>query len=176
MKRTLLTAALASVLVLSSCGGNEEEEARTALSEYLVNQQADGQMMRLDEEQADCIAGDMVDGIGVDQLEEYGILDEDGSVDENAETNALSKDDARIMVDAMFDCTDVMATVEEQLAAAAGGQSQEVQECLEEALTEDLVRETLVASFSGNEQEAQQKMTAPLTECVTGGTDLPDNG
>jgi hypothetical protein len=175
MKRTSLTAALAAALVLGGCGADEEERAKESISTYLVDQQAAGQMIRLDEEGADCIADAMVDGIGVEQLQEYGLIDEDGRVVEDAQTTEMNRDDAEVMVDAVFDCTDVMATMEEELATAMGGQAPEVRECLEDALTEDLVREALVENFSGNEQEAQEKLMGPLAECITGGTDLPDS-
>jgi hypothetical protein len=176
MKRTALAAALASALVLGGCGGaDEEDRARESISAYLVEQQEEGQMVRLDEEGADCIADGMVDGIGVDQLREYGLIDEDGEVVEDARTTEMERGDAEVMVDAVFDCTDVMATMQEELATAMGGQTPEVRECLEDALTEDLVREALVENFSGNEQESQEKLMGPLGECVVGGTDVPDS-
>jgi hypothetical protein len=175
MKRTALAAAMASVLVLGGCGGSEEDTAKESISAYLVEQQAEGQMIRLGEEGADCIADDMVEGIGVEQLQEYGLIDEDGEVVEDARTTEMEREDAEVMVDAVFDCTDVMATMEEELATAMGEQSPEVRECLQDALTEDLVREALVANFSGNEQEAQEKLMGPLAACMTGGTDLPDS-
>jgi hypothetical protein len=176
MKRTALAAALASALVLGGCGGaDEEDRAKESISVYLVEQQAEGQMVSLDEEGADCIADAMVEGIGVDQLQDYGLVDEDGEVLEDARTTAMEREDAEVMVDAVFDCTDVMTTMEEELATATGGQTPEVRECLQDTLTEDLVREALVENFSGNEQEAQQRLMAPLAECITGGTDLPDS-
>jgi hypothetical protein len=175
MKRTALAAAMASVLVLGGCGGSEEDKAKESISAYLVEQQAEGQMVRLGEEGADCIADDMVEGIGVEQLQEYGLIDENGEVVEDARTTEMDRGDAEVMVDAVFDCTDVMATMEEELATAMGQQSPEVRECLQDALTEDLVREALVANFSGNEQEAQEKLMGPLAACMTGGTDLPDS-
>jgi hypothetical protein len=168
MKLTLLSAALASVLVLSGCGANDDEEAKAAISEYLVSQ-GGGQMMQLEEGEADCIAGDMVDGIGVDQLKEYGLLNDDGTVNEEAQTNEMSQEDSEVMVDSVFDCTDVMGTMRDQLSGAMGEQSPEVKACLEEALTEDLVRESLIANFSGDAQAAQEKLTAPLAECLAGG-------
>jgi hypothetical protein len=176
MKRTALAAALASALVLGGCGGSDEEDrARESISAYLVEQQAEGQMVRLDEEGADCIAGAMVDDIGVDQLQAYGLIDEEGEVVEDARTTEMERGDAEVMVDAVFDCTDVMATMREELATAMGGQTPEVRECLEDALTEDLVRESLVENFSGNEQAAQERLMGPLAACMGGGADRPDS-
>lgn len=146
MKRTVLYAAVASGLVLSACGASQEDEAKTAISAYLMDQQQDEQMIELDEGEADCIAGDLVDGVGVDQLEEYGFLDEDGSVNENASTPDMTEEDAEVLADAMFDCADVMAAVRQELASAMGGSEPRMQRCLENALSEDLVRTVLVAT------------------------------
>lgn len=173
MKRTILSAALASVMLLGGCGGGEEDEAKTAISDYLMQQQEDAQMIELKEDEADCIAGDMVDGIGVDQLEEYGFLNEDGSINEEAQIPKMSEEDSEVMVDAMFDCTDVMATMRKELGTAMGGQTPEVQQCLEDALTEDMVRAVLVATFSGDQAGAQRELMGPLGACLGGGTDLP---
>ena len=174
MKRSILTLALASVLVASGCGASEESEAKDAISTYLMDQQDTSQMLPLDQGEADCIAGDMVDGIGVDQLKEYGLLDEEGAVPGNARVPDMSEGDAKVMVSAIFDCTDVMATMQEELASAMGGQTPKVQRCLEKALTEELVRGVLVATFSGDESKAQQRLTEPLGRCITGGTDAPN--
>ena len=53
MKRTILSTVLASLLVLSGCGGGEEDEAKTAISDYLMEQQDDAQMITLKEGEAD---------------------------------------------------------------------------------------------------------------------------
>jgi hypothetical protein len=173
MKRTVLSALLASVLVLSGCGNSEEDEAKTAISDYLMQQQENQQMITLKEEEADCISDGMVDGIGVDKLKEYGFLNEDGSVNENAETPDMSQGDAETMVDSMFDCTNVMTTMREELAKSMGDQPAEVKDCIEDALTEDAVRDMLVATFAGNQEEAGKALMGPLMKCATGGTDLP---
>lgn len=176
MKRTILSTVLASLLVLSGCGGGEEDEAKTAISDYLMEQQDDAQMITLKEGEADCIAGDMVDGIGVDKLKEYGFLNEDGSVNKDSkQTPEMSKEDSEVMVDAMFGCTDVMDTMRNELATAMGSATPEMQKCFEKALSEEMVRSVLVATFSGDEAAAQQELMGPLGECITGGMGAPDS-
>jgi hypothetical protein len=178
MKSTTLSAALVSLLVLSGCGAGEEDEAKTAISGYLMEQQDQAQMITLKKSEADCIAGDMVDGIGVDSLKEYGFLNEDGTVNkDSAKTPEMSKEDSEVMVDAMFGCTDVMDTMRDELAKAMGSATPEMQDCFEEALSEETVRKVLVATFSGDEQTAQQELMEPLGKCITGGMGLPgDSG
>jgi uncharacterized membrane protein len=176
MNRTILSAVLASVLLLGACGGSaEEDEAKTAISGYLMEQQDDKQMITLEKGEADCIAGDMVDGIGVDKLKEYGFLNEDGTVNKDSKTPDMSEEDSEVMVDSMFECTDVMDTMRKELAAAMGSATPEMQECFEKALSEEMVRSVLVATFSGDDAKAQQELMGPLGECITGGTDVPDS-
>jgi hypothetical protein len=174
MKRTILSAAVASLLVLSACAANEEEEAKESISAYLMEQQNESQMISLNEEEADCISEDMVDGIGVDQLKEYGLLKEDGTVAKNAEAGPMKEEDAEVMVDAMFECTDVMATIKEELAASMGQQSDEVKQCFDDALTEEAVRGMLVATFTGDQERANQELVGPLMACAQGGVEQPE--
>lgn len=175
MKRTLLSAALASVLVLTACGGGgEDEEAKSAISDYLMKQQADEQMIELEKKDADCISEDMVDGIGVEKLKDYGFLNEDGTVNENAETPEMAKEDAEVLVDSMFDCTEVMDTIADELTSSMGDQSAEVKQCFEDALTEESVRSMLVGTFSGDEN-AGQELIEPLTKCALGNMEIPEN-
>ncbi len=174
MNRTILVSVLASLLVLGACSGTgEEDEAKTAISGYLMQQQKDKQMITLDKGEADCIAGGMVDGIGVDQLQEYGFLTEDGTVDKNAKTPDMSEKDSEVMVDAMFDCTDVMDTMRSQLAGAMGSATPEMQQCFEDALSEEMVRGVLVATFSGDQEKAQRELMGPLGDCLTAGSGAP---
>jgi hypothetical protein len=173
MMRTAVSGALAALLLLGACGGaDEEEKAKSAISEQLMTQQKNEQMVELDKEEADCISDGMVEGIGVDQLKEYGFLNEDGSVDENATTSSMSKGDAKTLVNSMFDCTDVMATMKKELASSMGEQTPEVKQCFDEALTEGRVRKLLQATFAG-EQGANQELMAPLMQCAMQGAPSP---
>lgn len=176
MKRAILSALLATGLLLAGCGNSEDEQAKSALSDYLVKQQ-DGQqqMLQLKPEEADCMANGMVDGIGVDQLKEYGLLKDDGTVDEKAKTPKMSEEDSKAMADAMFDCTDVMKTMREQLAKSLGNQPAAVKECFDKNLSEDSVRAMLEASFAGDQQKASQSLLGPLMECTTKGSQQPKN-
>lgn len=175
MKRTVLSVTLASVLVLSACGGGgEEAEAKAAISTYLMDQQEEQEVLQLEQGEADCISEDMVDGIGLDKLKEYGFLNEDGSVNTDDSVDPeMAQGDAEVMVDAIFDCADVMTTVRDEMTKSMGNATPEMKQCFDEALTDDLVRGMLVASFTGKEDEASQELTEPLMKCALGGTDLP---
>lgn len=167
MKRSILSAVLASLLVLVACGNNEDTQAKNAISNYLMKQQASNQMISLKRSQADCISGGMVDGIGVDKLKKYHFLNEDGTVNEKAQTPVMSTSDSRTMVDSMFRCTDVMKTMQNQLTASMGNQPAPVKQCFEKALTRNAVHDMLVASLSGNRDAASRQLLTPLMQCAS---------
>ena len=173
MKRIVLSVTLACALILSGCGSNDEDQAKTEISKYLMEQQASAQMVTLKKGEADCIAGDMVDGIGVDQLKKYGFLNEDGTMDKNAKVPEMNQGDATTMVDAMFGCTDVMATMDKQLTTAMGAQPPKVRACVTDALDEKAVRSILQASFEGDREGATKQISASLQQCMMQGMDLP---
>lgn len=166
MRRTILAAVLASLLALSGCGSSEEETAKTSIAEYFLDQDAEQQLFDLQEEEADCIAEDMVDGVGVEKLQEYGFITEDGSVDEDADVGNVEQGDAETIADAMLDCADAMQSVKDGMMQAMGQQSAETQKCVDEALTEDLVRDLLVATFTGESAQAGEDLAASLEACA----------
>lgn len=171
MTRTVLSLTLASALVLGGCGGDDEEaQAKEAISTYLMDQQEEQEVLQLEQGEADCISDDMVDGIGLDKLEEYGFLNEDGSVNTDDSVDPeMAQGDAEVMVDAIFDCADAMTTVKDEMTRSMGNTTPEMKKCFDEALTDDLVRGMLVASFTGKEDQASKELTAPLMECALGG-------
>lgn len=174
MKRSILSAVLASVLILSGCGPSEDENAKKAISTYLMQQQANGQMVSLKKGQADCISNGMVDGIGVDQLKKYHFLNQDGTVNKNAKTPKMSPQDSKTMVSSMFKCTDVMKTMQAQLDKSMGQQPQAVKDCFHKQLTEQVARTMLEATFEGDQQKAGQALMGPVTKCsALGGGQAP---
>jgi len=172
MKRVVLSGVLTSLLVLGACGASEDEEAKESISKHLMKQDDGEEIFKLDKDEADCISEEMVDGIGVDQLKEYGFLTEDGSVNQDMTTTEMKKGDADTMADAMFDCADVMAAMKKELAASMEGQDPKVKECFDEALTEKAVRGMLVSSFAGEEEKAGEELSGAVMKCALGGTDL----
>lgn len=166
MKRSILAALTASVLVLSGCGSNEDEEAKTAISDYFQQQQqtAGGQQApAMKKKDAECLADGMVDGIGVDHLKDYKILNEDNSFNKKVSNFEMSQDDAEVMADSFLDCTDTMKQMQDQIAAGAG-QSPEAKKCFEDALTREKVRSMFVANFSGDQKKAGE-LQGELMKC-----------
>lgn len=170
MKRTILAAALASALILSGCGNNEDEQAKTAITNYFTHQS--GQQAPMKKKDATCLADGMVKGIGVDQLKKYHVLKEDASFNKNIKNFKMSKDDSQTLADTFMKCTNVVETMKTQAAASPAGQTPEGKQCFEATLTEDKVRAMLVASFSGDRQQATQ-FQSELMKCASAGAPTP---
>lgn len=171
MKRTVLPALLASVLVLSGCGASEDDEAKTAISDYFT-EQGGQQGAAMKEKEADCLADGMVDDIGVDQLKEYKILNDDGSFNKEIQSFEMSEEDAEVMADSFLECTDTLEQMKSQIESAPSAGSPEAQECFDELLSEDNVRSMLAASFSGDQEKANEFQTE-LMECASAGMPAP---
>ena len=172
MKRTVLSALLASVLVLSGCGSSEDDDAKTAISDYFSQQQANQQGAAMKEKEADCLAEGMVDDIGVDQLKEYKILNDDGSFNKKVQSFEMSQDDAEVMADSFLSCTDTVEQMKTQVESAPNAESPEAQKCFEETLTEENVRSMMVASFSGDQEKAGEFQNE-LMQCAAAGMPTP---
>jgi hypothetical protein len=157
------TAAAVLSLGLTACGG-QEDEAKTSMSESFQEQNLGG--MEVDEGQADCMAGDIVDGVGVDKLKEYEILDDDGKVNEELENAELSEGDADTVSAALVDCIGAETIVEEQVVQDQMTAPQ--QDCVKEAMTGDRLKQLISAGFQGADQseESVQEMQEDMTACM----------
>jgi hypothetical protein len=160
-------AAAAALAVLSlglSACGNQEEEAKTSMSESFQQEDVGG--MDVDEDQADCMAGDIVDGVGVDQLKEYEILDDDGSVNDNVEDARLSEEDADTVSAALVDCIGAESIVEEQVIQDQMTDDQ--QECVRETMGEEQLKALISVGFQGADQsdEAVQQLQEDMAACM----------
>jgi len=167
MKRHALALTAACALVLSGCGGASEEdtEAASSLSASLMEQ--GDSTVSVSQEEADCVSEGIVEGVGVDELKEYGVLTEDLKIDKDPGEVEMSTADAEAAADSLFDCTDVRAMVDSQMSEQMAGQPPEVQKCLDEVLTDDRLRLLYVAIFSGDQEGAQSEIVEPMTECAT---------
>lgn len=159
--------ALALTLVLSGCGGGDEAQAAEAISASMMEDSDDE--FTVDQEQADCVGEGMVDEIGVDKLQEYGILTDD-LTSEGAEglgDTPMEEGDADSAADVIVSCVDAEEMMAEQMAADAT-MTDEQKECVSEALDEDALKQMFSLIFQGKEDQATQDLMGPLMECVVG--------
>lgn len=164
--RALLVAGgLALSLTLTACGGGDDEKAAEAISASMMEES--DEEFPVDQEQADCVGDGLVDKIGVDQLQEYGMLTDDLQVNESVGEVTLEEGDADNAAEVIVDCIDAEAMMAEQL----GGDDSltpEQQECVSEALDNDALKRLFSMMFQGREDEATNELMGPLMECVMG--------
>jgi hypothetical protein len=161
-----LVVAVATVVLslgLTGCGG-QEDEAKASMSDSFRDQDLGG--LKVDEEQADCLAADIVDGVGVDQLKEYGILDDDGKVNDDIEETELGEDDADTVSAALVDCIGAETIVEEQVLQDEMTKAQ--RGCVKEAMTEDKLEELISVGFQGADENdpAVQELREAMSTCM----------
>lgn len=169
MRRTPTIAVLVALAAtLSACGGGgDDAKAADAISDSIVSDQnAGSDVMQVNREDADCIGDGLVDKIGTEQLQEYGLLTEDLKVDKQVTNVKFSTEDAKAATDTLFDCTDVMGMISKSMPTQ--GMDEATRKCIEDVLTEDAVRGMFVNMFSGKQDEASQALVEPMMKCAAG--------
>lgn len=156
---------LVSSGLLAGCGSDDDETASKNIKASILKEEVAG--AELSDDQAGCLSDEIVAEIGVDQLKEYGLLNDDLKVDEQLTDAKLEAEDADAMATAFVDCVDAEKLIEEQFSAAASGMTPEQQECIKEALDEDAVKTILSATFQGNQDEIPAEIRDSFTACVT---------
>ena len=131
--------------------------------------------LELTDEQAGCVAPKWLDVITVDKLKAQGVTPDDVRADTDNEklaTLGLSDADAEKMYAAFGECdVDVRAKVGESMVASIE-QDAEVEACVQDALTDDLVERIFVVSVTKGDAglEADEELTnelfSALGECV----------
>ena len=158
-----LAAALALLLALTACGASDDEKAADAVAQSLMQDRDEA--FRVSREQADCVGAGFVDRIGVEKLQEYGVITDDLSASDTVNVK-MPKADAEAAAAVLVDCTDAAQLFRDEVFS---GQDvpDEAQECLDGALTDDVVEAFFAATFSQDQAAAAEAM-APLQECMTG--------
>ena len=151
--RATVAVVTAALLTLSACGGGgDESEAKDNLAESFAKEEG-GALTGADltEDEAGCLSDGLVDEVGVEKLQEYGILEDDLAVVEDADDVKFEAGDAAAFAGVVTDCVDVSQLITDQMAEQDLTAEQE--ECVSEALDEDAVRDLLSATFQGQEPE-----------------------
>lgn len=169
MTKTLALATFAGlVLTLTACGGSDDEAAAKAISDSIMTEQegAGGDVFAMKRDEADCIGEGFVDGIGVEQLQDYGFLSEDLKADPMTDVT-METEDAEAATDVLFECADVTELMSQAMAA---GQDvdEETRQCLEDVLTEEKLRSMFTLMFSGKQEQASQEIVEPMMQCASG--------
>jgi hypothetical protein len=186
MTRTLSAAVFVVLLFsLGACGGSGDSEgsktsastgaskddatAAKAISDSLVDAQKSGDstsdLLSMNRKDADCIGTGMVDKVGTEKLQKYGMLTKDMLVDTNLSSVKMARDDADTTTDVLFSCTDVEAMMQSAMGKS-GTIPKQVQGCVSKVLTEERLRPMFSKIFQGKSAAAQQQLMAPLMECA----------
>jgi hypothetical protein len=84
MKKTAaVLSALALTFSLAACGNGDDDTAKENIKAELTKDK-DSLGVKATEEEADCLAGGMVDELGVEKLQKYKFLNEDLEVSQSA--------------------------------------------------------------------------------------------
>lgn len=154
---------------LVACGSDEDAQAVAALKSQIVGNNAMRSQTEISDEQASCIAEGAVDGIGVDKLQDYRILDEDLDVEEQIDEVPLEEDDADALAGVFVDCSGAERIFEDglvsQLAPSTGAARKRVTACVRETVTGRTVREILSQSFQQKEATAYASLGEDLGAC-----------
>ncbi len=115
---------------LMGCSSGGDDAAETPIGQALTEKflQEGGVTT---EEQARCVAGGIVGGVGEDRIEELGFTPDNVDMIEGAD---FTDDEIDTMVDAYFDCVDVRQVIVANLAADVGD---ETADCVAENLPEN---------------------------------------
>jgi hypothetical protein len=154
--RTLALSILLVAAGVAGCGddGGSDADAQPFIDAFATSLQ-DEEGAGATDEQADCIAEQAIDTIGVDTLEEAGVTPEDVAEGDGPEEFVdLSEGDAREIAEAFVDC-------DFDFAAAFTGPdaSDELVACVDDNLDEDAIVEALTLQFLGDEEAAGEAST-----------------
>jgi hypothetical protein len=137
----------------SGSGGlsdKEQEYVDAAMAEYDPEE-----AKPLTEDDARCIVTSMVEGVGVDRLEDLGITPQQfGSDDGSTFPEGLTDEEANRVVDGFDGCIDLPALFTESLAADAS-LSDEDKACLDDAFDNDTIRKIFVTMLTQGEDALQ---------------------
>lgn len=173
--RATVAVVTAALLTLSACGGGDESEAKDNLAKSFAQEEG-GALSGADltEEEAGCLSDGLVDEVGVEKLQEYGILEDDLAVVETADDVKFEAGDADAFAGVVTDCVDVSQLITDQMAEQDLTAEQE--ECVSDALDEDAVRDLLSATFQGEQPEMEGAIGEAMACVMEGqGMVLPED-
>lgn len=163
----VIVGGMALAMLLSACGGGSDEDAKAADAISASMMAEADEEFPVEQAQADCVGDGLVDKVGVDKLKEYGLLNEDLTVNESVGQVTMEQTQADQAAGVLVGCVDAMKVFTEEL----GGDeslSAEQQACLSEAITEESLTSMFSLIFQGKDDEATEGMMKPVMDCMMG--------
>ncbi len=162
----------------SESGGSDssaETTAKASIKDSILSQGGDFGGTTVSESQAGCLANGLVDGIGIDKLKEYKLLDAQNEIQQGANPSDLDATDADSLAGTFVDCVDVVSMLTDQLTAN-NPLSASATKCVAKALDDETIKSVLSANFQGKQPKMNTKMQNDLTTCLmsdVGGMEMP---
>jgi hypothetical protein len=167
----LLALVLALGTLLSACGNSDDDEAAQNISDFLVKAQKSPDLVSrffvVKRKEADCIGKGLVDKIGTDQLQDYGLLDKNNKVKGSVTQLKMAQGDAKAATGVLFGCTDVVAMMK-KATSASGTVPKNLRPCVDKTITEDNLRVLFTHIFEGDQDAARKDFVQPMTKCALG--------
>ena len=179
--RSMLAAALLLV-PLGGCGDDPDPDSGTGLTaeEQTAADNLAAQIVRSEDvseerggedtvtqEQATCIAEGAVTEVGLEVLQDYGIVTDDGLVNRGITGVEMTEDDADALAGVFVDCLDAEGLFEEQLLSRSPGEpSEEARRCVDGLVDADSVREILSMSFQGRTSGVYDRLQDQVLRCT----------
>jgi hypothetical protein len=139
-----------------TAGGADAQAYVDAMIESFDN--SDPDELQIDREQAQCLAPQWVETIGVDRLAAAGIEPQDFAAEGEVDltTVGLTEDDGNAMYDAFGECDIDVKMLFVESFSADRGVSEKDQDCLADAMSDDLLRRIMVTTFVEGEEALNQ--------------------
>ena len=183
--RTGVPGAILLVALLTGCGGSSDEEdpgsslssdEQTAADNLAAQIVRSGNVSGQDsaengvtEEESGCIAEGAVREVGLEALQDYGILTEDLLVDKSIQGVEMTAADADGLAGVFVECINAEELfVERFLDTLPPGDAEEARECVEDAVDSDTVQAILSASFQGRPASDFGRLQKEVSLCTGG--------
>jgi hypothetical protein len=158
MKRVLI-AAIAALLLLGACGDDGDDAASggsdASVEKVKVSLLDDDDGFALGDDDAQCVAEQVVDSLGEDRVNE---------IDWEGDNVTFESDEAAAIADDFGECVELDTLLIDSLLAGEDV-SDESQECLADELDEGDVKDLYAIGFSGDEDGFEEAF-APVDEAL----------
>jgi hypothetical protein len=160
------------MLALGACGSQDDDKASKAISDSIMKQQkstsgSEQSFFSMTRKDADCVGDGLVDEIGSDELQKYGLLTKDKKNMNSLNEVKMPAADAKSATAVFFRCADIVGMMKKAISRT-GNLPKQMQACINKAITEKNLRPFFEATLQGKTAEAQKMLTGPMSTCAVG--------
>ena len=164
MRTTTVALFCAISLSLTGCGAGDEDKAKESIKSNILKEDLGG--TDVSEEDATCLSDGLVDEVGTEKLQEYGLLNEDLEAQDDVTDVQMDEADADAVATVFVDCVDAEQMIEDQFAGNLEGLPEEQKQCVLDVIDEEKVKDIMSATFQGDTAGMQQLLQEDLAECL----------